>query len=425
MKRWLVLLTVLSLLLLIVLPACGGGGGKKTPTLAPTPSVTATPTPTGTVGPTPTATFTSIVTPTPTSTGPVKIGVIEAWSGPMAMAGMLADQIIAVVQMQLTNMGGILGGREVEFVKGDDDGTVAGTSAQATKLILDDKVAILTVGGESVPQFAAVADTADELKVPYLGVSSILGVAARKYSACLEGVSFQPKRAVNFTIEYLKPKTVAVLGYDSEDTHYLLDGVEDSAGLRAPLKAAGITIVSEQYFPQDAMDLSPYLTKIKYANPDLLVTFLSGAGQAITINKQIAELGGWGRMKYFCVDEPGAAKAAITIPSAIGTYVGVNWLPGNDEPGMKAFGDSFKEKYNRLPTSELTYYYNCFWGAIKAIELAGTDNPDKIAQAMRSGNLEWDSAWGPLRIGTDGIGISQETVAQIQEGGTLVKVWPQ
>ena len=36
--------------------------------------------------------------------------------------------------------------------------------------------------------------------------------------------------------------------------------------------------------------------------------------------------------------------------------------------------------------------------------MAGTDDPDKVAQALRSGNLEWDSAWGPLRIATNGIG---------------------
>ena len=38
----------------------------------------------------------------------------------MAMSGMLADQIIALVEEQVKNMGGILGGREVKFIRGDD-----------------------------------------------------------------------------------------------------------------------------------------------------------------------------------------------------------------------------------------------------------------------------------------------------------------
>ena len=342
----------------------------------------------------------------------------------MAMSGVLVDQIIALVEEQVKNMGGILGGREVRFIRGDDRGSVAEAAAQAKKLTLDDKVTILTLGGESAAQFTAVADVAEELKVPYAAMSVIYGVAAKKYSAYLYGLEAIHSRVASFIADVVKPKTVAFLGYDAEDSHTLLNGVEGVVGVRDRLKAKGIDIVFEQFFPQDAMDFSPYLTKIKYLNPDLIVSFCNYDSQSITINKQIMELGGWGSMKYFGGTEAGAAKAAISIPSAVGTYVSALWLPGSDEPGMKAFEDAFTQKYGRLPNPTLTYFYNCFWTAIKTIELAGTDDPGKVAEALRSGNLEWDSAWGPLRIGTDGIGQVNMIVAQVQEGGKLVKVWP-
>jgi len=92
---------------------------------------------------------------------------------------------------------------------------------------------------------------------------------------------------------------------------------------------------------------------------------------------------------------------------------------------MKAFEDAFKKRWGRSPTPDLAYYYNDFWTGIKAMELAGTSDHDKVAQAMRSGNLEWDSAWGPLRIPPDGKGMANLIVTQVQEGGKLVKVWPQ
>ena len=409
-RVWLSLL-VLSLLVLLM-PACGGGGGEV-PTTTPTPIPTATPVAT----PTP--------TPTPTPAGAVKIGAIIAWSGPMAMSGVLADQIIALVEEQVKNMGGILGGRQVKFIRGDDRGAVAESAGQAKKLTLDDKVTILTLGGESAAHFTAVSDVAEELKVPYVALATIYGVAARKYSACLFYHETTIGGIANFLIDVVKPKTVAYLAYDVVDAHQNLDGVEGVVGARDRLKAKGIDIVYEQYFPQGTTDFTPYLTKIKYVKPDILVTVLNDVGQAITINKQIAELGGWGSIKYYCATEPGSAKAAITMPSAVGTYVRVLWLPGSDDPGMKAFEDAFKQKYNRLPSADLTYFYNGFWTAIKAVELAGTDDPDKVAQALRSGNLEWDSAWGHLRIGTNGTGDVTGTVVQIQEGGKLVKVWPQ
>ena len=412
-------LVALFLVLALITPvlfACGKEK-EKTPTPTPSPTTTATSTP----SPTPTP----IATPTPTPAGPVKIGVIMPWSGPMAMAGMLVDQIIAVVEMQLKDMGGILGGREVKFIRGDDRGVVAESAAQATKLALEDKVAVLTCGGVSAASFTAVADVVEELKVPYVALASIYGVADKKYSACLYAQETIFGRVANFIIDVVKPKTMAYLAYDAKDPRTLLDGVEGVVGVRDRLKAKGIDIVYEQFFPQGTVDFSPYLTKIKYLNPDLFVNEVNDTGQAVTINKQIMELGGWGSIKYFGCTEASADSKAIGMPSAVGTYVSVMWLPGSDDPGMKAFEDAFKQKHGRLPSPTITIFYNCFWVAINAIELAGTDDPGKVAQALRSGNLEWDSAWGHHRIPPNGKGEIKGMVAQVQEGGKLVKVWPQ
>jgi len=407
----------LALAVVLILPILAACGKEKENAPTPLPTSTATPTATPTAAPT--------ATPTPAPSGPVKIGAIIAWSGPIAMSGMLVDQVIPLVEEQVKNMGGILGGREVKFIRGDDRGTVADAAGQARNLALDDKVTILTLGGESAAQFTAVADVADELQVPYVAMSVIYGVAAKKYCAYLYGFEAVHSRIASFIADVLKPKTVAFLLYDAEDSHTMLGGAEGVSGVRDRLKAKGIDIIYEQFFPQGTADFTPYLTKIKYLNPDLMVSWLNDNSQAVTINKQIMELGGWGGMKYFSSTEPGAAKAAVTMPSAVGTYTSALWLPGSDEPGMKAFEYAFTQKYGRLPDPTLTYFYNDFWTAIKAIELAGTDDPGKVAQALRSGNLEWDSAWGPLSIATDGIGQVSMMVVQVQEGGKLVKVWPQ
>ncbi len=123
MKRWLIS-TILCLLLFTLLPACGDGGGQASQTF-------------------------NDKEPTPTPIRPVKIGVIMPWSGPVAMSGQMVDQIIPVVEQQLKDKGGVLGGMEVEFVRGDDRGQLAESVGQARKLTLDDKVTILTGGGIS------------------------------------------------------------------------------------------------------------------------------------------------------------------------------------------------------------------------------------------------------------------------------------
>ena len=400
-------LAALFLALALIVPVLAGCGKEKE-TAAPTATPVATATP----------------TPTPAK-GPVKIGAIVPWSGPMAMSGVIADQIIAVVEEQVKNMGGILGGRQVKFVRGDDRGMVAESVAQAKRLILDEKVTALTLGSVSAAHFTAVSEVAEELKVPYVAFASVYGVAAKKYSACLFAQETTIGRFANFIIDVVKPKTVAYLGYDAEDARNVLNGVEGVVGARDRLKANGINIVYEQYFPQGTVDFTPYLTKIKYLKPDLVVTYLNATEQAVTVNNQIMELGGWGSIKYYGATETSSDKAAITIPSAVGIYAVAMWLPGSDDPGMKAFEDAFKQKHGRLPTPTLSMFYNCFWVAIKAIEMAGTDDPVKVAEALRSGNLVWDSAWGRHRIPPNGKGEIKGMVAQVQEGGKLVKVWPE
>ncbi len=416
-----VVITLILILLVPILVACGKNEEQtSSPTLTPT---TISPT----LMPTITPSATSTTTPTSQSTGPVKIGAIGPWSGPLAMAGSLTDQAISVVKKQVEDMGGILGGREVQFIKGDDRGVVAESAAQAKKLILDDKVTILTVGSVSVAHMTAVAEVAEELKVPFVALGTIYGVEAMKYSALMYVNQFLINRAANFIADIVKPKTVALLGFDSEDTRSILNGKEGITGAKEIWKAKGlnINVVYEQYYPLDVIDFTPYLTKIKYEKPDILIGCLNDMGQAIMLQKQMAELGGWGNIKYFGASESDNTKKIITMPSAVGIYLAVLWLQGSDEPGMKAFENAFLQTTGKLPDPNMSFYYNCFWTAIKAIQLAGSDNPEKVAQALRSGNLEWDSAWGPLRIGSDGIGEMSGLVAQVQTGGKLVKVWPQ
>ena len=413
-KRLYIAIVLLSLLLLL-LPACGGGGDEETaiPTSTSTISVTQTPAAT----PSPTATVTA--TPTPTSTAPIKIGMVSAWSGPMATAGGLADQVSAVVEDQIKNQGGILDGRMVKFIRGDDVGTVAGSTAAAKKLILEDKVSALTLGGESGAQSSAAALVAEELKIPFASFTTIDNVESLKYTVSLYNFVPAITRDANFIINVIKPKTVAYLANDNTPARTVIQGTKDA------LEAKGITTVYEQYCPFGTEDLSPYLTKIKYLQPDLLVTHHMTA-DAISVNKQIVELGGWGSTQLFGASEASGGGAVISKPQAVGSYAAVLWMPGSQDPGMKAFEDAFKQKYNRLPTPELAMYYNSFWVPIKAMALAGTaDDHDKVAEIMRSGNLVWESAFGPMTIKTDGHADYTALVAKVEAGGKLVQVWPQ
>jgi urea transport system substrate-binding protein len=220
-----------------------------------------------------------------------------------------------------------------------------------------------------------------------------------------------------FINEVLKPKTLALLGTDDAQAHSNMDGTKEA------IEAAGTKTVYMEYCAIDTTDFSPYLTKIKYENPDLLYLYSGSNELHISVAKQIMELGGWGDIKVFT--QP-SGESAVTQPGAQGWYMYANWAPGLDYPGAVKFVNDFQAMHGRAPSANQVYYYNALWTAIYAIELAGTDTDRvAIAQAAHSGKLEWDTPMGHAHFmpdGTSGLGV---IIEQVVDGAMVLVPMPE
>ncbi|MFA4835011.1 MAG: ABC transporter substrate-binding protein [Dehalococcoidia bacterium] len=409
---------ILVLVLIVpILVACGGGEKTPTATAIITPTATATATPTA----------------TPASGKPVKIGVIQDWSGPGAMAGVLTDGMLTFLEWYYNEkQGGILGGRPIKFVKCDMQGQVAIAAACAKKLAIEEKVSIITEGGTDPAHAYPICEVTDPLKVPFVSFTGDPQTTADyKWTAQASyNVNGKLQLANNIIIQVLKPKTVA---YFASDT---LLGRDYIRPIKEKLEAAGIKTVYEMYQPQGITDLSPYLTKIKYEAPDLLVTSLSSQEVYGRLAKQIMELGGWGDMKHMALQEHAISDFIRVMPGAAGWYAPSMYAPGrSDQPGPKAFEEAWREKFEKdpswggkysfgkpVPNVNHGFFHNCLTMAITAIELAGTDDPAAVAEVLRSGKLEFDSAWGHIKVDTNGETNAVGLFWQIQKGGGLVEV---
>jgi len=408
MKRWLVLLVSISLLLQVILPACGGGDeNEETPTASPTFTVTSTPSPTG-------------VTPTstPVSTEPIKIGAINSWSGAAAISGLsLNDPVIKLVEKQVKDEGGILGGREVSVVRYDNRASVAEAQAGVTKLYYDDKVSAITAGGVSGAEFNAVADKCEELKVFYSALAHVEDLA--KYNFTVDSTvqrEQQRELSIQFINDVLKPETAAFFGTDDAQAHSNMQGAKEG------LEAAGTKTVYMEYCPITTTDFSPYLSKIKYEKPDLLYLYSGSNEFYITVAKQIMELGGWGDIKVFT---QASGESAAKQPGAQGWYLNAYWDLSLNNPGAVKFLNDFRAMYNRDPNTNQVLYYNSTWTAIYAIKLAGTDTDRvAIAEAARSGKLEWDTPMGRAHFTPDGNSGLNCLIKQIVDSKTVVVPFP-
>jgi branched-chain amino acid transport system substrate-binding protein len=413
---------VLVLMLLVPILAACGGGGKEVTTPSQSPSPTATSMPTATPGTaTPTQAPSPTPTATPTSNEPVKVGVIGAWSGSFAVAGLLADPVIALVEDQVKQAGGILGGRMVKVIKYDDRAMVAEAAAGVRKLVLQDNVPVIGFGGVTVPEILAASDACEEMKVLLSTYSPLGGHQLQNKYTIVASYNVDNVRdmVIDFALKQFKPKRVAVLAEQGAIPEITTANLDDAA------KQFGIdvNVVYNETTVGGTTDYSPYLTKMKYEKPDVLFITYPLNESYLTIYKQVMELGGWGDIKVVSLSPLPASTSIAKLPGASGTYTWALWAPGMTYPGAKKFEEDFVKKYNRQPDPNQVFHYNSLWTAIKAIELAGTDTDrEKIAQMARSGQLQWESPAGLAVFGPDGDAKMKGYMLQIGQGGTLTDV---
>jgi len=398
------LILVLALLVPI-LAACGDDDEGVT--------VTVTETATATAGATST-TATSTTQP-PLSQEPVKIAAINAWSGAAGVSGLYyADPVIEVVEKQVEEMGGILGGRPLEINKYDSQGNIAGATSAATKALIADKLSVVTLGGIGTVEAIAIADLACEEKAFFSSYVPLFDTPERE---CLVEATVTEEALIDATVtavtEQLQPtpQTVAILTIEMTNTRKV------NEGFKRGYESAGMETVYEEIVPQGTVDFSPYLTKIKYHNPDALILNLSNTAYYMGLAKQIMDLGGWGDIQV--VADPVSLTAA-SWAGAKGWLAITPWYVEMDNPESRKFVQDFEAVAGKSPEPSHIYLYFSLWTAIHAIELAGTaEDGEAIAKAARSGELVFDTPMGPVHFNADGMGDVKMTTVRIEEGGRL------
>jgi len=343
-------------LLVPILAACGDDDEGVT--------VTVTETATATAGATST-TATSTTQPPP-SQEPVKIGAICPWSGPAAMAGMFyGDPIIEVVEKQVEESGGILGGRPLQIKKYDSKGTVADAFSAATKAIVGDKLSVVAWGGISGTEATAVAEVACEEDAFFSSCVPVFDVPERE---CMVAATISMETLVAaipaLITERLQPtpKTAAILAVETAQVTQMLDG------WKSGYEGAGIETVFEEIVGPDTQDFSPQLTRIKYENPDVLICYLPTASY-MAVATQIVGLGGWGDIQV--VTDP----VGLTAAGMSGTegWISVTpWFLDMDNDESRKFIQDYEAIVGKPPDVSHVYFYFSMWTAIHAMELAGT-----------------------------------------------------
>src|SRR4051794_2641032 len=325
----------------------------------------------------------------------VKIGVIVTLSGPAAALG---AQVRDGFALAVKDLGGKMGGKDVELVVADDELKPDGAVTKAKGFLERDKVDFV-VG----PIFSnilqaihrPVTDSRTFLISPNAGPSSYAG---KECSPFFYVTSYQ-----NDQVHEILGKVAQDRGYKRV---YLLvpnyqAGKDSVAGFKLDYKGE---IVEESYTPLNTLDFQAELSKIASMKPDAVFTFMPG-GMGVNLVKQYKQAGLADRIPFlsaFTVDES-------TLPAqqdaAIGMFGGSNWAPNLDTPQNKKFVAAYEAAYNSVPGTYAFQAYDAAMLIDSAVKATKGDlsNKDAVTAALKK--ADFTSLRGSFKFNTNGYPI--------------------
>ncbi|WFU83803.1 ABC transporter substrate-binding protein [Bradyrhizobium sp. CIAT3101] len=325
----------------------------------------------------------------------IKLGVIVTLSGPGAALG---QQVRDGFALAVKDLGGKMGGRDVEVIAVDDELKPDVAVTKVKGLLERDKVDFV-VGPIFSNILQAIHRPVTESKVflisPNAGPSTFAGKDCNPFF---------------YVTSYQNDQVHEILGKVAQDRGYkrmylmvpnYQAGKDSVAGFKLDYKGE---IVEESYMPLNTLDFQPELSKISSQKPDALFTFMPG-GLGVNLVKQYKQAGLADNipvLSAFTVDES-------TLPAqqdaAVGMFGGANWAPNLDNPQNKKFVASYEAAYNGVPGTYAFQAYDAAMlidSAVKGVK-GDLSNKDAVAAALKK--ADFTSLRGSFKFNTNGYPI--------------------
>jgi len=204
----------------------------------------------------------------------IKVGLMLPATGTFAALGTAIENGF---RLHVAEQGGKLAGREIEYVRVDDESDPAKATDNVNKLVKRDNVDVLvgTVHSGVAMAMAKVAkDSGTILIVPNAGADAVTGPMCGPTIFRSSFSNWQPGYAMGEVVARKGHKSVVRI------TWKYAAGDEAFEGFRDSYTKAGGTIIKELGLPFPNVEFQALLTEIASLKPDAVACFFAGAGAA-------------------------------------------------------------------------------------------------------------------------------------------------
>jgi branched-chain amino acid transport system substrate-binding protein len=356
----------------------------------------------------------------------IKLGASVQLSGSLANTGRYYRDAYSLAVDKINEKGGVrLGGEstKLELVILDNQSDTNLSVRQYVQLVVREKVNFLL--GPFASNFALDdSSVAEKYQIPMVQGG---GASTQIYSRGYKFIFGTLPAADNYfasTVDMLgklepKVKTVALLSADDSFD------VSVANGTRKLLAAAGMKLVVDEKYHENASDFSSLLTQVKSAQPDA-VFLASHETEALNFIRQAKSLDVNPKMLFsFTVGVPTADFRKALGADAEFAFGMSSWLP-NASLKDDWFGDAaqfaklFKEKFGYEPDYHAASGVADVETFVKAIEAANSLDPKAVRDAIAK--IDFQSLYARVRFGQTGQIDLPQIVVQIQ-GGEVVPIY--
>ncbi len=315
---------------------------------------------------------------------PIKIGAIFAVTGPSAFLGGPEARTAQMLVEELNAKGGVMG-RKIELVLKDSSGSPEKAISFAKQLIEEDQV-VAIIGPSTSGETMAIKPICEAQKTVLLSCAAA-EVIVNPVAQYVFKTPQKDSQAVTWIYRTMKERSITKIAVVSDNTGFGKAGKEQLAIL-AP--TSGIQIVASEVYDKEATDLSDILNKVKAAGAQAVVNWSVVPAQSI-VAKNMKQIGfdvplfqshGFGNLKY--VQQAGKAAEGILFPA--GRLLVVDELA--DSHPQKAVLAGYKKAYESRYHEDVSTFgghaYDSLMIAVKAIEAAGSTDPQKVRAAVET-----------------------------------------
>jgi branched-chain amino acid transport system substrate-binding protein len=331
---------------------------------------------------------------------PIKIGVIEPLSGPVAASGNYVRMGAEIARDWINARGGV-NSRKIELVIEDNKSDPKEAASAAEKLIVRDKVpAIMGAWGSSMT--LAAMPKLEEYGVPMVVETSSASSVTKRGNPWVFRISPPSEMEALGLEQYVDKLGVKKADFLAVNTDWGRGAIQAFGDM---LKKHGVQVGAAEFMEQSATDMNAQLTKIKGTGGDTL--FLTTAVEQITL---VLRQGQEQRLQRKVVTTGGSSSPTQLIKQAGAAAEGsyhivffMPWFPEAMPDGKlaKAFVDEWTKRGH--PFEGLTEGFRGHDGVatiVEAVKLAGKDEPKAVRDALWK--VSFTGLNGPIKFEKDG-----------------------